>query len=523
MMGKIRSLTGIAFEKTGENNMDEKNITVVAQPEQTHDGVLIDLPDLLAVVLLRWKSILALLLVGALLGFGWARFKNSHTAEPASAEEAIDAARELLSEDKAVAVEQLFFQYVSYLELQKEMRTYYSALAASDVRVDNTVQMRSEYYIVSNIRDLDTVFIKMAVTEADYQAMRDIAPDEKAGATIYDRVIFTTAYNEKTENVNTGTNNAGSTVSNTIRVPVRDGEKNACLINVELYGSSEEQCRQMMAVIDAAFRREAEELKVLDPEIRLESLGEQFNNNVADYVQNLHKKNLDRMTVSETELNNLNTKISKFSSEEKAYFNLLQQQYEGDASRPARYHVSGKKWTVIGAFLGAVIALGVIFFTYILDGRVKSPAELEQGGRLLNCVFVKGKKNLFGRWAAFLVHADETDPVVKADMVATDLSILMEKNNKTHLMLLCSGDEEDASGFAEQVKARLLAKNADLQVSVGNPLCSVDGLEMAAQAEIGVAFAEMKKSRRAVLREWRNICSRYQMPLAGSVAVRRCW
>ncbi|MBQ6611928.1 MAG: hypothetical protein IJH70_16020 [Oscillospiraceae bacterium] len=505
--------------------MDEKNITVVAKPAQVQEEIELDLLDLLAAFLLKWKMILALLLVGAFLGYGWAHFKNvNNKMEPVEIEKAVEDARGQLSEDKAVAVEQLFFQYVSYLNLQKEIRTYYSSFAASDVTVDNTVQMRSEYYTVSDIRDLDTVFIKMAVTEADYQAMREIAPDEKAGATIYDRVIFTTAYNEKPESVRSSTNSAANnTINNTIRIPVQEGAKNAYLVNVELYGSSEEQCREMMAVIDAAFRREAEELKVLDPEIRLESLGEQFNSNVADYVQNLHKKNLDRMTVSETELNNLTTKIGKFTPEEKAYYELLLQQYEGTYSSALGKHVSGKKWTVIGAFLGLVIAFCTVFFPYLMDGKVKTAGELEQSGRVLNRVFVKGKKNLSGRWAARLIHADDTDPTMKADMVATDVGILMEKNGKNTVMLLCSQEDVDAASFAEQVKARLLAKNGELKVSVGNPLRSVDELEMVAQADMGVAFAEMKKSKRSVLREWRQICERYKLPLAGSVAVQRCW
>ena len=372
--------------------------------------------------------------------------------------------------------------------------------------MENTVQMRSEYYIVSDIKDLDTVFIKMAVTEADYQAMREIAPDEKAGATIYDRVIFTTA-----------------TSRSTVIAANRDDGKNAYLINVELYGNSEEQCRKMMAAVDAAFRREAQELKVLDPEIKLESLGEQFNSNVADYVQNLHKKNLDRMTVSEAELNNLNNKIGKFTPDEKAYYDLLQQQYEGTYSSAPGNHVSGKKWTVIGAFLGLVIACCAVFLPYLMDGKVKTAGELKQFGRVLNRVFVKGKKNLFGRWAAGLIHADDTDPAVKADMVATDINILMEKNGKNSVMLLRGEEDADAAGFAEQVKARLLEKNGDLKVSIGNPICSVDELEMAAQSDMGVAFAEMKKSKRSMLREWRQICERYKLSLAGSVAVQRCW
>ena len=487
--------------------MDENTITLMTVPAAEEDETELDLLDLLADCLLRWKTVLALLLVGAVLGYSWAHVKNKNMAEPLVIEKAIEEARGKLSEDKAVAVEQLFFQYVNYLNLQKEMRAYYSNFAASDVSVDNTMQMRSEYYIVSDIQDLDTVFIKMAVTEADYQAMKEIAPDELAGATIYDRVIFTTAKN--TSNVR-------------ITTPIQEGEKSAYLINVELYGNSEEQCREMMAVIDAAFRREAQELKALDPEIKLESLGEQFNNNVADYVQNLRKKNIDRMTTSENELNNLNTKVGKLSSEEKGYFGLLQQQYEGSYSA-GRGHVSGKKWTVIGAAIGFVIAACWVFFPYLMNGKIQSEGELESGGKVLNRVFIKGKNNLFGRWAARLIHADDTDPTVKAELVATDVGILMEKNGKNAVMLLCGQEDADAAGFAEQVKARLLAKNDSLQVCIGNPMCSVDELEMAAKADMGVAFAEIKKSKRSMLREWRQICARYKLPLAGSVAVRRCW
>ena len=502
--------------------MEENTITLMTIPDMEEEETELDLRDLLAELLLKWKAILALLLVGAVLGFGWAHFRNRNVTEPVAIEKAVENARAQLSEDKAVAVEQLFFQYVNYLNLQKEMRTYYSNFVDSDVSVNNTVQMRSEYYIVSNIKNLDTVFIKMAVTEADYQAMRQLAPDEEAGATIYDRIAFTTAYNERVYSQNTYSTSSAYSTPSIVKTSGLDDGNNAYLIHVELYGSSEDQCREMMDVIDAAFRREAEELKVLDPNIKLESLGEQFNDNVADYVQNLQKKNIDRMTIAEVELNSLITKVGKLPVNEKAYYDLLQQQYEGVYSS-VRNHASEKKWTVIGAFAGAVIAVGVIFLGYVMSGKVQSAGELEQNGRLLNRVFLKGKKNLFGKWAAVLIHADDTDPTVKADMVATDINILREKNGKNTVMLLCSQEEEDAVGFAEQVKERLLAKNSGRNVSIGNPMCSVDELEMASQANMGVLFAEMKKSKRVMLREWKQICERYKLPLAGSVAVRRCW
>ena len=493
--------------------MNKETITVMTEPEQ--DMVKMDLLDLLAELFLKWKKILIFLLIGAVLGCGGALLKDGAEKKPVTDED-IAKAKSVVATDKAKAAEQLFFQYVSYKELQEDFRSYYSVFANSDVNLDNTMQMRSEYYIVSTIKDLDTVFIKLALTEDDYQAMRTIAPDEQAGAAIYDRIAFTTAYNEITDN----TDNKIS-MNNTIKLPAQEDRKEAYLINVELYGQSEEQCREMMAVVEAAFQRETEELKVLDPDIKLETLGEQFNHNVANYIQLLRKKNIDSMTTSETELRDLKDKVNDLPSEEKKYFNLLMEQY--DDTFAVKERVSWKKWMVIGAFLGAVTAVGVVFFNYALGGEIQSTCELEQNGRLLNRVFIKGNNNLFGKLAAGLIHADETDPTIKADMVATDINIMMEKSGKNQLMLLCSREDSDAATFAEQVKAGLLAKNADLKVSIGNPLCSADELEMAAQADMGVSFAELKKSKRTMLREWRQLCERYKLPLAGAVAVQRCW
>ena len=489
--------------------MNEKNITLMAMPSVNEEFTEIDLRDLLADFLLKWKRILALLLIGALLGFGAAKMKAAkQVTEPVTLEKAIENARARLSEDDTLMAEQLYFQYLGYRDYQKEMRSYYSNLAVGNKNIDKIVQMRAEYYIVSSIKVLDTLFIKMAVKEPDYQAMRDISPDEELGETIYDRVIFST----------------NKIISNpVITLPGQDDEESIYLIQVELYGTSEEQCREMMAVIEDAFRREAEELKVLDQNIHLESLGEQFNYNTAEHIQNLHKKNLDRMTAAEGELNNLKNKVSSLPANQKEYYDLLVHEHDQTYSPTVGKQISQRNWIVIGAAAGFVIAIASVFIWYLMNGKVQSPMELELYGRLLNRVFVKGKKNLFGRPAASLIHADNTDAAVKADIVATDLNIMMEKNAKTGLLLLCEKGNAVAADFAEQVKVCLQAKNGSLKVDIGNPLSSVAELEMIAQADMGVIFAETKKSERAVLREWKQFCERYQLLLAGTVAVRRCW
>ena len=93
--------------------MNKNDVTIIAKTAETPAGIELDVLDMLAVLLLKWKMILAVLLIGALLGFGVAQMKGGKATEPVS-EEAIDSAKEKLASDKATMVEQLFSQYLGY-------------------------------------------------------------------------------------------------------------------------------------------------------------------------------------------------------------------------------------------------------------------------------------------------------------------------------------------------------------------------------------------------------------------------
>ncbi len=167
----------------------------------------------------------------------------------------------------------------------------------------------------------------------------------------------------------------------------------------------------------------------------------------------------------------------------------------------------------------------MVFWPYLFDGKVKTADELEYFLRsmVLSRICVKGKRNLFGRWAGRLTGADDVDPGLKADMVAADLGVLMEKSGKKAVYLLCDSGDENASSLAEQVKARLQEKAPSASVTVGNPLSAAEDLERIGAAELGVVFAEVKKTKRSMLRQWMQICARYCLPVAGSVSVQKCW
>ena len=219
-----------------------------------------------------------------------------------------------------------------------------------------------------------------------------------------------------------------------------------------------------------------------------------------------------------------NNKVKALTGAEKTYYDTLAAFKSGGTTTSIGGR-SLKKWTTIGGALGLFAGVVLVFWPYLFDGKIKTAGELEYSlhSMVLSRVCVKGKRNLFGRWAARLTEADNVDPAIKADMVAADLGVLMEKSGKKAVYLLCDAGDANAVALAEQVKARLQEKVPAAGVTVGNPLSAAEELEKIGSAELGVVFAEIKKTKRSVLRQWRQICARYRLPVAGSVSVQKCW
>lgn len=480
---------------------------------QASDELELDLRDMLASLLLRWKTVLLFFLIAAVLGCGYAMVRNSRSsgAEGVTDEDVAEARLEL-AENKASDAERLFFQYVAYQELQRDLTAYYSEFVSTQrgMDEDSVVQMRRKYYVTSDIENLGNLLQTFALTEAEYDALRAISPDDEAGARIYDRVSIS------------------SWDSSRITVSNLQGEEQApiqYLFTISLYGNSEQQCEEMMAIVDAAFHAQLDDLRVLDPDLETRFTGDDFNYNMLSYVTNLRKSYIDRITNADTEITNLNNRVSKLDSDEQKYYNLLKQQYEESLTQSDSGSVSWKKWTLIGGVLGIFLGAVVVLWPYLFDGKVKTSDELEYLLRamVLNRVTVPGKKNLFGRWCASLTGADDVDAAVKADMIAADLSILMEKSGRQRLCLLCDSADPNAAALASQVQVRLQEKRPGAAVSVANPVASTAELAALGSADLGVVVAEVKQTRRETLRRWSELCARYALPLAGSVAVQKCW
>ena len=360
----------------------------------------IDILDMLAELLLRWKTLLVFVFFGALVFGAYAGFFKSDDGFVTEAD--VLHARSELSEERAAEVDALFAERLDLDEKLSVSRARSTSFSVESLTPSQIVQLRAKYYLFTELADAESFFSDLALTEDDYEAMRDISPDTFAGAEIADRVTVTVS-SDGPERFDTPGSN--------------DGGIRSSLISVSLYSNSEEQCRALLAILDSALQREADILRKLDPALDLLFVDSVINHNTNDYVSGLQAAYSQEVSDYLRSLDQINSELTELSAGEQAYYHLTHQlRYQGHKPPQAP---SWRRGALLGGLGGFTAAILIILCPYLCDGRVKTTVEAEEylAHPPLNQVFIPGRKNLFSRPAAVLRGVDHVDPEEKAQMI----------------------------------------------------------------------------------------------------------
>ena len=481
------------------------NTAMPQEPEELE----LDLRDMLANLFLRWKTLLVCLLAGALV-FGLYTLRSAPRTTSVSfvTEADVHAARQAVSEERADAIDRLYERVRLLTDYQESIEKEYGNLAGTGETMVHPVTLQETFYISSKIDNIGSYISSMALGEEDYDRLRAIVATDGTGADVFNLVEFA-PYSAAVSSDGT---------------PSPDFDDGQYLFTVTVYGKSEEECQELIAVAEDTLRERMTDLRRVDASLVFEPVGSRVSYDAREFVQTRQEELWNRYSSVDQQLTEQQKKVTALTGAEKTYYDKLAA-FDSGGTTAATCGRSLKKWTAVGGILGLFAGMVLVFWPYLFDGKVKTAGELEYSLRsmVLNRVCIKGKRNLFGRWAAALTGADNVDPSIKADMVATDLSVLMEKSGKKAVYLLSCAEDTEAAALAEQVRARLLEKAPDADVTVGNPLSAAKQLEKIGAAELGVVFAEVKKTKRALLRQWMQVCARYHLPVAGAVTVQKCW
>lgn len=219
-------------------------------------------------------------------------------------------------------------------------------------------------------------------------------------------------------------------------------------------------------------------------------------------------------------------------TKEKQYLDYLLEYDDKDASEQdqavvvsTERHIS-KKYILVGAVLGFILAVIVIIIKYIVTSTIKTSKEIEEnfGLQLLgsfegNDPFYKNRKTKLDRWLRNKKnrrngHISEEG---MAELIATKIKIEAEKKDLHHICFILDGKMSDNTGFLDAMIQKV-GDDPSIKV-IRNILEQPDDLAGMSEMDGVVLIEQTNRSDYEDLKTVCALCRNYQVNVIGSIVV----
>lgn len=338
------------------------------------DEMEINLIDLVFYLLRQWRTLLIVLVIGAIAGCGVHVVKKAQALNTTDEEEEeidysdyevepeVRSNMEIATEYRVLYDKQLEYNENSLIMQMDPSQVYYGELKYYLTAGDNT-RLISELY--TNIFSDNSVLEELKSVgglDCDIQYMREII-SSSASRERGDSIEINTVISELLENAELGYNNS--------------------MVYFTLYYSDEEACAKMLKVIENQVSEITAELQEQYGEFTFAELNNSVRLTINNDYLNRQKAAVDALS---TYLGNITRIEGTFEEEDLGYYrseylsreNLLDEEEEETEETEEFNSVKSLiKWLLVAVFLACVCWGGYYCVKYLFDKRIKTSDELQ--------------------------------------------------------------------------------------------------------------------------------------------------
>ncbi len=335
--------------------------------ETYDDEMEIDLIDFLFYLLRRWKSLVAMILLGAVLGSAFYVVKTTKAANDVVEDYQPDADTEA-NMKLAAQYRRLYDQQIDYNEhsiiMQMDSNQVYEGTLTYYLAAGEQTELLGQLY--TNVINDENVVAELK---------------EAAGLTCDDQYVkelisCTTSKDAVNEN-----NSLSGSVVNDIQVKITGEQVSNVMITYQIDYLDKETCEKMTEVLKNAVDAVTQKYQAVYGVYTFDELQ-------ATVAVTVDQKYLDQQRTSATLVDNYLTKLTKledaFSDAEMTYYQTVylepEQEAEGVQASDPQNGISVKdliKWLVVGIFGFVVLWGACYFFKYLLDPSIKTLDEVK--------------------------------------------------------------------------------------------------------------------------------------------------
>lgn len=461
---------------------------------------VIDLKELMLYILRKWRVLIALGLIGALLGgcYGFLKPEQKQTGfnmDAIQIREVDQYARyQRMYEDQLAWEQESVYLNIDSGDACYASKTY--LLRAGEAELPVIGEM---YRAILQSGDVVDALIEASGLDCSQRAIMELVS-----------IGFKQLQEEESAlRVLSGKQESGAEVSISMIAPnelfVLSGtQKRGAEVSISVIGPDEETCQAMLAYLDervqAVNTQIAEEYSLASCELLSENSGR-------GYVAEIEAAQLESTEKLADYAAKLTTLKKTLTSDDLAYYGVAYQgkTLNAEASGSSRAWL---KWAimvgVVFGFLG-VCVYGVLF---LADGHIKTADELLAYGlhpfAVMEDEQARRKKNPIDRLLAPKSRVNDTAYLARA----------LECLKLEHVMLSGSAEDENVTALLAQMKAKDGALLTGAMLSA-----DAAAQETAAQADGVVLVVHLWKTRRDDLEQEIRICQKLGYPVLGTVVI----
>lgn len=333
------------------------------------DEMEIDLIDFLFYLLRRWKSLVVMILLGAILGSAFYVVKTTKSSNAAVEDYQPDADTEA-NMKLAAQYRKLYDQQMDYNEhsivMQMDPNQVYEGTLTYYLAAGEQTELLEQLY-TNVINDENVV--------AELKEAVGLTCDDQ-----YVKELLSCTTSRDTVDENRSLTGSGSTV-NDVQTTVTGNQVVDSVITYQIAYLDKETCEKMTEVLQNAIEPTTQEYQTM--------YGSYTWNKLQTIVTVTVDQNyLDQQRTSATLVDNYLTKLTKledaFSDTEMTYYQTVyleaEQEAEGVQTSDPQNGISVKdliKWLVVGIFGFVVLWGAYYFFKYLLDPSIKTLDEVK--------------------------------------------------------------------------------------------------------------------------------------------------
>jgi capsular polysaccharide biosynthesis protein len=485
------------------------------------DELTISLKDMFCRILLRWRLMIAGMLIGAVVlgGVGYlknagAATKNTESTE-ADVEKVVEKYEAELSEADQQVVKAAYNAYTAYQKSCKFIEKYN----------ENSVKMKL------NANQLPTLRLQYLVN-THYEAIYPVVEAKDLTLDIINSYVMKIKNRDVYEKI------AGTLTDETDAAYIEElisVERQEDLFWVTVHGMSEKDCQAMIDIIKKTIDQETVGLKKMYGEYDIILADESYSEYANSALLTDQRQQMVDYNNQVVAMNNLSVNMTE---EQKGYYEALLkaeveaggtvEQNSGAKKREEAFSGSllNKKYILVGAFAGIFLVCCYAVCQYLLSARLRVKEDLEECFGITNLGVLPASRprrkvlDILDRWiiSKFGGNNGQFSEKERLRMICAGIGIAAKKSGMQSVYLTGVCNDE----CCEQVKTILLEKVRGTveEVRCGKSVVyDPESLETLVMADGVVLVERINGSRYDELKKEVEICRQNQIKIIGSVIV----